>query len=90
MDSPPLTFVLAFLFFSFLFLSNSYKLWFKTDSYHQDVLNSLLKTPVPFKEYFIKRLENKKRWEVEQKIFSAIGFVVVIFADILLVAAYFQ
>lgn len=85
---PPFGFVLVFLLFSFLFLSNTYKLWFKTDSYYQDVYNSLLRSPVPFKQFFLKRLENKKRWEVEQKIFSIIGFVAVISADIFVIMAY--
>ena len=85
---PPFGFVLVFLLFSFLFLSNTYKLWFKTDSYSQDVYNSLLRSPVPFKQFFLKRLENKKRWEVEQKIFSIIGFVAVISADIFVIMAY--
>jgi hypothetical protein len=89
-DKPPFGFVLAFLLFSGIFLSNSYKLWFKTDSYYQDIYNSLTneKTPYPFKNFFLKRLENQKRWEVEQKIFSLIGFVAVIGADILVFAAW--
>ena len=85
---PPFGFVLVFLLFSFLFLSNTYKLWFKTDSYYKDVYNSLVRSPVPFKDFFLKRLENKKRWEVEQKIFSIIGFVAVISADIFVIMAY--
>jgi len=89
-DSPPLGFVLAFLLFSLLFLSNTYKLWFKTDSYYQDVYNSLTRSPVPFKEFFLKRLENRKRWEVEQKIYSVIGFIAVIGADVSVMMAYFR
>jgi len=85
---PSFGFVLVFLLFSLLFLSNTYKLWFKTDSYYQDVYNSLLRSPVPFKQFFLKRLENRKRWEVEQKIFSVIGFVAVIGADILVIATW--
>ncbi len=89
-DKPPFGFLLVFLLFSRIFLSNSYKLWFKTDSYYQDIYNSLTneKTPYPFKNFFLKRLENRKRWEVEQKIFSLIGFVAVIGADILVFAAW--
>jgi hypothetical protein len=89
-DKPPFGFVLVFLLFSGIFISNSYKLWFKTDSYYQDIYNSLTneKTPYPFKNFFLKRLENRKRWEVEQKIFSLIGFVAVIGADILVFAAW--
>ena len=90
MDKPPLGFVLVFLLFSLLFLSNTYKLWFKTDSYYRDVYKSLTneKNPYPFKEFFLRRLENKKRWEMEQKIFSLIGFLAVIGADILVMMAF--
>ena len=87
-EKPPFGFVLVFLLFSFLFLSNTYKLWFKTDSYYKDVYNSLLRSPVPFKQFFLKRLENRKRWEVEQKIYSIIGFIAVIGADILVITAF--
>ena len=89
-DKPPFGFVLIFLLFSGLFLSNTYKLWFKTDSYYQDIYNSLTRSPslYPFKDFFLKRLENRKRWEVEQKIFSLIGFVAVIGADMLVVMAW--
>ena len=85
---PPLGFLILFLIFSLVFLSNTFKLWFKTENYYQDLLNSLTRSPMPFKEFFIKRLENRKRWEVEQKIFSVIGFVTVIGADIFVVMAY--
>ena len=87
-EKPPFGFVLVFLLFSLLFLSNTYKLWFKTDSYYQDVHNSLVRSPVPFKQFFLKRLENRKRWEVEQKIYSIIGFIAVIGADILVIMAF--
>jgi len=91
-DKPPFGFVLVFLLFSLLFLSNTYKLWLKTDSYYQDVYNSLTneKTPYPFKNFFLKRLENRKRWEVEQRIFSVIGFVAVIGADVLVITAWIK
>ena len=83
-------FVLVFLLFSGLFLSNTYKLWFKTDSYYQEIYNSLTRSPslYPFKDFFLKRLENRKHWEVEQKIFSLIGFVAVISVDILVIMAF--
>ena len=89
MTQPPFGFVLVFLLFSLLFLSNTYKLWFKTDAYYQDVYNSLTRSPslYPFKDFFLKRLENRKRWEVEQKIFSAIGLIAVIGADMLVIAS---
>ena len=89
-EKPPFGFVLVFLLFSLLFLSNTYKLWFKTDSYYKDVYNSLLRSPVPFKQFFLKRLENRKRWEVEQKIYSVIGFVAVIGADVLVVMSFLK
>jgi hypothetical protein len=90
LEKPPFGFVLVFLLFSLLFLSNTYKLWFKTDSYYQDIYNSLTRPPslYPFKDFFLKRLENRKRWEVEQKIFSLIGFVAVIGADILVLSTW--
>jgi len=89
-DKPPLGFVLVFLFFSLLFLSNTYKLWFKTDSYYQDIYNSLTRSPslYPFKEFFLKRLKNRNRWEVGQKIFSVIGFVAVVGADVFVISAW--
>ena len=92
LDKPPFGFVLVFLLFSGLFLSNTYKLWFKTDSYYEDVYKSLTRSPslYPFKEFFLKRLENRKRWEVEQKIYSIIGFIAVIGADVLVVMAFLK
>jgi hypothetical protein len=91
LDKPPLGFVLIFLLFSGLFLSNTYKLWFKTDSYYQDIYNSLTRSLslYPFKDFFLKRLQNRKRWEVEQKIFSVIGFVAVMSSDILVIMTFF-
>lgn len=90
-DQPPFGFVLVFLLFSFLFLSNTYKLWFKPDRYYEDIYNSLTRQPslYPFKEFFLKRIQNRKRWEVEQKLFSLIGVVAVVGMDVLVVMAYF-
>jgi len=89
---PSLGFVIVFLLFSLLFLSNSYKLWFKTDTYYQDIYNSLTRQPslYPFREFFLKRMENKKRWVLWQKIFSLLGLVAVLAADILVVMAYIK
>ena len=87
-SSPPFGFVLVFLVFSLLFISNTYKLWFKTDAYYQEIYNSLASTPYPFKDFFLRRLENRKRWEVEQKFFSVIGLVAVVVADVLVMMAY--
>jgi hypothetical protein len=89
-DPLPLGFVLVFLLFSLLFLRNTYKLWFKTDSYYQDIYNSLTREPslYPFREFFLKRMENKQRWVLWQKIFSLLGLAAVIAADVLVVRAY--
>jgi len=43
----------------------------------------------PFREFFLKRMENKKRWVLWQKVFSAIGVMAVVAADIFVVMAYF-
>jgi len=92
MTRPSLGFVLLFLLFSGLFLSNSYKLWFKTDTYYQDLYNSLTdeRTPYPFKSFFLKRLENKQNWLLWQKIFSLLGIAAVLTADVLVLIAYLQ
>ncbi len=87
---PSLGFVLVFLLFSLLFLSNTYKLWFKADEYYQDIYNSLTRQPslYPFREFFLKRMENKKSWVLWQKIFSTFGILAVLGADVLVVMAY--
>jgi hypothetical protein len=89
---PSLGFVLVFLLFSLLFLSNSYKLWFKTDQYYQDIYNSLTSQPslYPFREFFLKRMKNKKSWLFWQKAFSLLGVLAVLLADVLMVLAYLQ
>jgi hypothetical protein len=89
---PPLGFVLVFLLFSILFLSNTYKLWFKTDEYYRDIYNSLAREPslYPFRNVFLKRMENKQSWVLWQKVFSAFGILAVLGADVLVVIAYLQ
>lgn len=89
-ENPSLIFVIVFLLFSLLFFSNTYKLWFRTDQYYQELWDSLTREPsvYPFREFFLKRLENRKRWEVEQKIFSLLGVAAVLVADVMVVAAY--
>ncbi len=89
---PSLGFVLIFLLFSLIFLSNSYKLWFKTNSYYQDIYNSLTSRPslYPFKDFFLKQMENKQRWVLWQKVFSLLGILAVLAADVLVVMAYLQ
>lgn len=90
LTQPSLGFVLVFLLFSLLFLRNTYKLWFKTDSYYQDLYNSLTREPsiYPFRDFFLKRIENKGRWVLWQKAFSLLGLAAVIAADVLVVRAY--
>jgi hypothetical protein len=91
-DQPSLGFVIAFLLFSLLFFSNTWKLWFKTDEYYQSIYNSLTREPTiyPFRDFFLKRLENKQRWVLWQKVFSLFGLVAVLAADMLVVMAYLQ
>lgn len=90
MTQPSIGFVIIFLLFSLLFLSNSYKLWFKTDQYYQDIYNSLTAQPslYPFKDFFLKRMENKQSWVLWQKLFSLLGIVAVLTADVLVVMGY--
>jgi hypothetical protein len=92
MPQPSFGFVLVFLLFSLLFLSNTFKLWFKTDIYYQDIYNSLTREPsiYPFRKFFLKRMENKNSWVLWQKIFSAFGILAVLAADILVAIAYLK
>lgn len=87
-----LGFVLVFLLFSLLFLSNTYKLWFKADEHYQAIYNSLRRGPshYPFKDLFFKRIENKKSWVLWQKVFSLIGILAVFGVDILVMMAYLK
>ena len=87
---PSLGFILVFLLFSLLFFRNTYKLWFKTDENYQAIYNSLAREPsiYPFRKFFLKRMENRRRWELWQKGFSLVGLVAVIAADILAILAY--
>ena len=89
---PSLGFVLVFLLFSLIFLSNSYKLWFKTDQYYHDIHSSLTREPslYPFRQFFLQRMENKKSWVLWQKVFSLLGILAVFAADVLVVMAYLQ
>jgi len=90
MTQPSFGFVIVFLLFSLLFLSNTYKLWFKTDEYYQSIYNSLTREPslYPFRDFFLKRMENKQSWVLWQKVFSAFGILAVLGADVLVVMAY--
>lgn len=92
LTQPSLGFVIVFLIFSLLFFSNTYKLWFKTDEYYQSIYNSLTAQPslYPFKDFFLKRLENKQSWLLWQKIFSAFGILAILGADVLVVMAFLQ
>jgi hypothetical protein len=42
------------------------------------------------RDFFRKRMENKQRWILWQKLFSAVGIAAVLAADILIVRAYLQ
>ena len=92
MIQPTLGFVLIFLLFSLMFLSNSYKLWFKTEQHYQDIYNSLTREPsvYPFRQFFLQRMENKQNWIFWQKIFSLIGVLAVLAADVWVVMAYIK
>ncbi|HLO32856.1 MAG TPA: hypothetical protein VK249_27175 [Anaerolineales bacterium] len=87
---PTIGFVLVFLLFSLLFIRNTYKVWFKTDAYYQDIYNSLAHEPslYPFREFFLKRMGNKPRWVLWQKAFSLLGLISVVAADVLVFRAY--
>lgn len=87
---PSLGFVIIFLVFSLVFISNSYKLWFKTEAYYEDIYNSLAREPavIPFRDFFLKRVQNKQNWLLWQKIFSLLGIAAVLAADVLVVMAY--
>ena len=54
------------------------------------IYNSLTRLPslCSFKEFFLRCLQNRKLWEVEQKIFGAIGLVTVLSADVLVFSAW--
>lgn len=89
---PSLGFLLGFLLFSLLFFRNTYKLWFRTEEYYEDIYNSLSREPsiYPFRGFFLKRMENRRRWELWQKGFSLLGLVAVIAGDVLVVITYLQ
>ena len=92
MTQPSLGFVLIFLLFSVVFISNSYKLWFKTEQYYEEIYNSLAREPavIPFRDFFLRRVQNKERWILWQKIFSLLGIAAVLAADVLVIMAYIQ
>lgn len=91
-NQPSTGFVIVFLLFSLLFLRNTCKLWLKTDEYYEDIYNSLVREPpiYPFRTFFLKRMEDRRRWELWQKGFSLLGLLAVIAADVLVVMAYIQ
>ncbi len=43
-----------------------------------------------FGEFLLKQMENKERWVLWQKVFSLLGLVAVIAADVLVVRAYLK
>jgi hypothetical protein len=58
--------------------------------YYQDIYNSLTREPsiYPLRKFFLKRMENKQRWVLWQKVFSMLGLIAIIVADVLVVMAY--
>ncbi len=90
MEQPSAGFVVVFLLFSLLFFRNTYKLWFRTDTYYQDLYNSLTREPsiYPFRQFFLRRMENKERWILWQKVFSLFGLIAVLTADVLVILAW--
>jgi len=91
-NQPSLSFVIIFLIFSLVFISNSYRLWFKTEQYYEEIYNSLAREPavIPFRDFFLKRVQNKETWLLWQKIFSLLGIAAVLAADVLVMTAYLQ
>jgi hypothetical protein len=92
LTKPSLGFVLVFLLFSLLFFRNTFRLWFTTDAYYEDIYNSLTREPsiYPFRKFFLKRMENKERWLLWQRIFSILGLIAIMAADVLVVMAYLK
>ncbi len=90
LNRPSFLFVLAFVLFSLIFLFNTYRLWFKTDKYYEELRSSLNATPslYPFRGFFLRRMENRKSWELWQKGFSILGLIAVLAADALVVTAW--
>ncbi|MEP0806605.1 MAG: hypothetical protein HRF47_14060 [Chloroflexota bacterium] len=90
LNEPSLGFVVIFLLFSVLFFFNTYRLWFKTDEYYQSLYDSLIREPsiYPFRDFFLKRLKNKQKWVLWQKIFSLFGVAAVLAVDVLVVMTF--
>lgn len=90
MTNPPFSFVLVFLLFSLIFFYNTYRLWFHTDKYYSDIRASLEQTPslYPFREFFLRGMDNRRRWEFLQKGFSLLGLIAVLAADALIISAW--
>ncbi|GAB4462223.1 MAG: hypothetical protein Kow0070_20950 [Anaerolineales bacterium] len=90
LNEPSLGFVVIFLLFSALFFFNTYRLWFKTDEYYQSLQDSLTREPsiYPFRDFFLKRLENKQKWVLWQKIFSLFGGAAILVVDVLVVMTF--
>lgn len=90
LNEPSLGFVVIFLLFSALFFFNTYRLWFKTDEYYQSLYDSLTREPsiYPFRDFFLKRLKNKQKWVLWQKIFSLFGVAAVLAVDVLVVMTF--
>lgn len=90
MSSPPFSFVLIFLLFSLIFFYNTYRLWFQTDRYYGEIRASLERTPslYPFRGFFLRQMEDRRRWEFLQKTFSILGLIAVLAADAIIISAW--
>ena len=90
LSRPPFAFVLVFLLFSAIFFYNTFKLWFRTDAYYQSLWESLNRSPslYPFRDFFLRQMEDRRRWEILQKVFSIVGMIGVLAADALVIAAW--
>ena len=88
---PPLPFILVYLFVSILFFHLFYRIWFDIDKLRNEYLANVSKLPAwyPFRNHYIRRLENKRSWDIEQKILSVIGLITILGSDVVLIAAFF-
>ena len=90
MVHPPFSFVLIFMVFSIIFFYNTWRLWTNTEKYYNDIRSSLERTPsiYPFREFFLRLMEDRRRWQVLQKGFSLAGMIAVLAADALVITAW--
>jgi len=89
MEKPPIGLVPVFLLFSLVFPSDPCRLRFKTDQYYQDLYNSLNRRSAiyPFREFFVRHMEDKPRWIFHRRSFGLMGIAAVLGADVFVVMA---